>query len=130
MHWPDGPEEFTPRVFGDAARHRAVRDRMSATLVRWDQSEDIFDLVSLLVNMPLVMAGCGACTAMVTASAIYAAQARAKARACSPGKVPLADVTSSRVCLPPSSSINENSHCASGGLIVTVRRSRKSVIRN
>jgi hypothetical protein len=60
----------------------------------------------------------------------YAAQARAKARACSPGKVPWADVTSSRVCLPPSSSINESSHCASGGLIVTVRRSRKSVIRN
>jgi hypothetical protein len=31
----------------------------------------------------------------------------------------LADVTSSRVCLPPSSSINENSHCASGGLIAS-----------
>src|SRR6516225_7516230 len=62
--------------------------------------------------------------------ASYAAQARVKASACSPGKVPLADLTSSRVCLPPSSSINESSHCASGGLIVTVRRSGKSVIRN
>src|SRR5262249_36567772 len=62
--------------------------------------------------------------------ASYAAQARARARACSPGKVPLADVTSSRVCLPPSSSINENSHCPCGGLIVTVRRPLTSVIRN
>jgi hypothetical protein len=31
---------------------------------------------------------------LLTASPSYAAQARAKARACSPGKVPLADVTS------------------------------------
>jgi hypothetical protein len=74
--------------------------------------------------------GPGLESSLLTASASYAAQARAKARACSPGKVPWADVTSSRVCLPPSSSINESSHCASGGLIVTVRRSRKSVIRN
>jgi hypothetical protein len=47
----------------------------------------------------LSVPGAGLESSLLTASASYAAQARAKARACSPGNVPLLDVTSSRVCL-------------------------------
>ena len=43
----------------------------------------------------------------------HAAQARIKARTCSLGKAPLVEVTSSRVCLPPSSLMNDISHCFS-----------------
>jgi len=65
--------------------------------------------------------------------ASYAAHARANASVCSLGKDPLADVTSSRVCLPPSSLTNESSQCVSGPLvkaILTVCCSGKSVIDN
>jgi hypothetical protein len=65
--------------------------------------------------------------------ASYAAHARANASVCSLGKDPLADVTSSRVCLPPYSLTNESSQCVSGPLvkaILTVCCSGKSVIDN
>jgi hypothetical protein len=61
----------------------------------------------------------------------YAAHARANARVCSLGKEP--DVTSSRVCLPPSSLTNESSQYVCGAfekVILTVCCSRKSVIDN
>jgi hypothetical protein len=61
----------------------------------------------------------------------YAARARANARVCSFGKEP--DVTSSRVCLPPSSLTNESSQYVCGAfekVILTVCYSRKSVIDN
>src|SRR6266478_846760 len=61
----------------------------------------------------------------------YAAHARANARVCSLGKEP--DVTSSRVCLPPSSLTNESSQYVCGAFvkaILTVCCSRKSVIVN
>src|SRR5262249_41083334 len=57
----------------------------------------------------------------------YAARARANARVCSLGKEP--DVTSSRVCLPPSSLTNESSQyvCAAfEKVILTVRANRSS----
>src|SRR5262245_9811793 len=56
----------------------------------------------------------------------YAAHARANARVCSLGKEP--DVTSSRVCLPPSSLMNESSQYVCGTFvkaILTVSCSRK-----
>ena len=46
-------------------------------------------------------------------AASYAAHARANARACSVGKDRSAAVTTSRVCLPPSSFANASSHCFS-----------------
>src|SRR5215813_6737368 len=46
----------------------------------------------------------------------YAAHARANARVCSLGKEP--DVTSSRVCLPPSSLTNESSQYVCGALLL------------
>src|SRR5260370_7065237 len=50
----------------------------------------------------------------------YAAHARANARTCSPGEDPFTDVTSSRVCLPSSSSTNESSQCVSVPLVRTI----------
>ena len=54
------PEEFAPRVFGDAAQLAIVQLATAQlmfqhveerrTLVCWDQSEDVFDLVLLLVG--------------------------------------------------------------------------------
>ncbi len=61
----------------------------------------------------------------------YAAHARANARVCSLGKEP--DVSSSRVCLPPSSLTNESSQYVCGAFvkaILTVSCSRKSLIDN
>ena len=49
--------------------------------------------------------------------ATSAAHARADARTCSVGRDPSADVTSSRVCLPPSSLTNESSHRVSIPLV-------------
>src|SRR5215510_9540855 len=46
----------------------------------------------------------------------YAAHARANARVCSLGKEP--DVTSSRVCLPPSSLTNESSQYVCGAFLL------------
>jgi hypothetical protein len=63
--------------------------------------------------------------------ATYAAHARANARVCSLGKEP--DVTSSRVCLPPSSLTNESSQYVCGAFvkaILTVCCSCKTVIDN
>ena len=45
-------------------------------------------------------------THIITVIASYAAHARAKARECSLGEDPFAEVTSSRVCLPHLSSMN------------------------
>jgi hypothetical protein len=50
----------------------------------------------------------------------YAAHARANARTCSPGEDPFTDLTSSRVCLPSSSSTNESSQCVSVPLVRTI----------
>src|SRR5262249_43379584 len=60
----------------------------------------------------------------------YAAHARANARGCSLGYEP--EVSSSRVCLPPSSLTNESSQYVVGAVqaILTVSCSRKSRIDN
>src|SRR5262245_22015844 len=70
-------------------------------------------------------------TASSWAAPGYAAHARANARVCSLGKDP--DVSSSRVCLPPSSLTNESSQYVCGAFvnaILTVSCSRKSLIDN
>src|SRR5262249_40090603 len=83
----DRPSEVSV-AYGNA--HREERDKTRP-------SSDIGPLRGSLAGLNGIFMG----------DAGYAAHARANARVCSPGKEP--DVSSSRVCLPPSSLTNESS---------------------